>query len=109
MNFDRDSPDSAAKLLTKDEPRRIVIKIAKLPDLLRQRRSELLNANASGISCTPAVSSALLAHSGSRLADTVNHYPAHATAHSGLRDHAVGLMSGRERHCLCGGSERQPE
>jgi hypothetical protein len=68
-----------------------------------------MNANASGISCTPAVGPALLAHAGSGLADTVNHYPAGATAHTGLRDHAVGLISWRERHCLCGGSERQPE
>ena len=73
------------------------------------RRSVLLNANASGISCTPAVGPALLAHPGSGLADTVNHYPACATAHTGLRDHVVGLISWRERHCLCGGSERQPE
>jgi hypothetical protein len=31
---------------------------------------------------------------GSGLADTVDHYPAHATTHTGLRDHAVGLMNG---------------
>ena len=35
-----------------------------------------MNANASGISYTPAVGPALLAHAGSRLADTVHHYPA---------------------------------
>ena len=73
------------------------------------RRSVLLNANASRISCTPAVGPALLAHTGPGMADTVNHYPACATAHTGLRDHAVRLISWRERHCLCGGSERQPE
>jgi hypothetical protein len=71
--------------------------------------SALLNASASGISCTPAVGPARLAHTGSGLADTVNHYPARATAHTGLRDHAVGLISWRERHCLCSGSEHQPE
>ena len=69
----------------------------------------LLNANASGISCTPAVDPTLLAHAGTGLADTVNHYAACAAARTGLRDHAVGLISWRERHCLCGGSERQPE
>ena len=41
---------------------------------LTQRRSVLLNANASGISCPPAVGPVLLAHTGPRLADTVNHY-----------------------------------
>jgi hypothetical protein len=90
------------------EARRFAVNIAKLPDLPK-RRAVLMNANASGISCTPAVGPALLAHAGSGLADTVNHYPAGATAHTGLRDHAVGLISWRERHCLCGGSERQPE
>ena len=34
----------------------------------------LLNANASGISSTPAVGPTLLAHAGTGLADTVNHY-----------------------------------
>jgi hypothetical protein len=63
-----------------------------------QRRSVLLNANASGILYTPAVGSALLAHAGSGLADTVYHYPARATAHPGLRNHAVGLISRRKRH-----------
>jgi hypothetical protein len=77
--------------------------------LSSDRRSVLLNANASGISRTPAVGPALLAHTGSGLADTVNHNPACATAHTGLRDHAVGLISWREWHCLCGGSERQAE
>ena len=56
------------------------------------RRSVLLNANASRISCTPAVGPALLAHTGPGMADTVNHYPACATAHTGLRDHAVRLI-----------------
>jgi hypothetical protein len=69
----------------------------------------LLNASASGISCTPAVGSALLAHSGSGLADTVYHHPARATAHTGLRDHGIGLMNRRERHCLYSGSQSQPE
>jgi hypothetical protein len=73
---------------------------AKLPELL-QRRSVILNASASGISCTPAVGSALLAHAGSGLADTVNHHPAGATAHTSLRDRTVRLMQRRERHCMC--------
>ena len=60
----------------------------------------LLNANASGISYTPAGRSALLAHAGSGLADTVNHYPARATAHTGLRDHAIRLRKRGERHRL---------
>jgi hypothetical protein len=38
-----------------------------------KRRSVPLNANASGIWCTPT---ALLAHAGCGLADTVHHYPA---------------------------------
>jgi hypothetical protein len=33
--------------------------------------------------------SALLAHGGSGPADTVDHDPAHATAHTGLREHAI--------------------
>jgi hypothetical protein len=86
---------------------RIALNIAKLPELLL--RSVLLNANASGISYTPAVSPALLAHSGPGLTDTVNHYPADATAHTGLRDRGVRLMKRRERHCLCGGSQSQAE
>ena len=73
---------------------------------LLQRWLVPLNASASGISCTPAVGSALLAHAGSGLADTVNHHPACTTAHTGLRNHAVRLMSWREWHSLCGGSER---
>ena len=68
-------------------------------ELLRQR-SVLLNASASGISCTPAVGSALLAHAGSGLADTVDHYPARPTAHTGLHDHVVRLMNRRERYCM---------
>ena len=55
---------------------RIALNIVKLPELLR--RSVILNASASGISCTPAVGSALLAHAGSGLADTVDHYSAYA-------------------------------
>ena len=86
---------------------RIALNIAKLPELLL--RSVLLNANASGISYTPAVGPALLAHAGSGLADTVNHYPARAAAHTGLRDRTVRLMQRRERHCLCGASENYPE
>jgi hypothetical protein len=80
----------------------------KLLELL-QRRSVILNASASGISCTPAVGSALLAHAGSGLAGTVDHDHTRPATHTGFRDHAAGLISWRERHCLCGGSERQPE
>jgi hypothetical protein len=83
---------------------RIAFNIAKLPELLL--RSVLLNANASGISYTPAVGSARLAHAGSGLADTVNHYPARAAAHTGLRDRTARLMQRGERHCLCSGSEK---
>ena len=64
-------------------------------------RLSMLNANASVISSTPAHGSALLAHTGSGLADTVNHYPARATAHADLRDHVVRLSKRRWRHCLC--------
>ena len=67
----------------------------------------LLNANASMISRTPPGRSALLAHSGSGLADTVNHYPARATAHTGLRDHAIRLRKWGERHRLCRCCDRQ--
>ena len=63
----------------RDPNGRIALNIAKLPELL-QRRSVILNASASGISCTPAVGSALLAHAGSGLADTVDHYPARVGA-----------------------------
>jgi hypothetical protein len=73
------------------------------------RRSVLLNASASRVSCTPAVGSALLAHSSSGLADTVNHYPARATAHAGLGNHAVRLMKLGEGHGLCSRSQCQPE
>jgi hypothetical protein len=69
------------------------------------RRDCLPNASASGISCTPAVGSALLAHAGSGLADTVDHYPTCATAHTGFRDRTVGLMQLHERRCLCSASE----
>ena len=72
-------------------------------------RQCLHNANASGVSCAPAHGSALLAHAGSGLADTVDHYPAHATTHTGFRNCAVRLMHRRNRHCLRSGSERQPE
>src|SRR6516164_4715996 len=64
---------------------------AKLLECLQQR-SVLLNANASGVSCAPAHGSPLLAHASSGLADTVDHYPAHATAHTRLRNCAVRLM-----------------
>src|SRR6516164_514992 len=60
----------------------------------------LSNASASRISCTPAVGSAFLAHGGSGLADTVDHYPAHAAALTDLRDHVVRLSKRRWRHCL---------
>jgi hypothetical protein len=62
--------------------------------------SMLPDASVSGISCTPAVGPALLAHAGSGLADTVDHYPAHATAHTGLRDHTVRLKKQRWCHSL---------
>jgi hypothetical protein len=59
----------------------------------RARRTYALhNANASGPSGTPAVGSVCLTHAGSGLADTVDHYPAHAAAHASLRDRVVGLM-----------------
>ena len=72
-------------------------------------RPALLNANASGVSYTPSHCSALLAHASSGLADTIDHDPAHATAHTRLRNRAVRLMYRRERHCLRSGSESHPE
>ena len=62
--------------------------------------SVLHNASASGISGAPAVGSALLAHGGSGLADTVNHHPARAAAHTGLRDHVIRLSKRRWHRCL---------
>ena len=73
---------------------------------LVQRRSVLHDADAPVPSCTPADGSA---RGGSRHADTIDHYPADATAHTGLGGHTIGLMNRRDRHCLCGASERQPE
>jgi hypothetical protein len=61
--------------------------------------SVLHKASASGISGTPAVGSALLAHGGSGLADTVNHHPARAAAHTGLRDHVIRLSKRRWHRC----------
>jgi hypothetical protein len=57
----------------------------------------------------PSRTSARMAHGGSGHAGTVDHDHTGPATHTGLRDHAVGLISWRERHCLCGGSERQPE
>jgi hypothetical protein len=68
-----------------------------------------MNANAPSISYAPAVRSVLLAHAGSGPAGTVDHYHAYAAAHTSLGDHVVGLISSRDRHCSCGGSERQPQ
>jgi hypothetical protein len=48
---------------------------------LVQRRSVLHDADAPVPSCTPADGSA---RGGSRHADTIDHYPADATAHTGL-------------------------
>ena len=42
----------------------------------------------------PSRTAARVAHGGSGHAGTVDHYPACAAAHTGLRDHAVGLISG---------------
>jgi hypothetical protein len=50
-----------------------------------------------------------VAHGGSGHAGTVDHDHTRPATHTGLRDHVVGLISWRDRHCLCGGSERQPE
>jgi hypothetical protein len=59
-----------------------------------------LSANASVPSCTAASGSACLPHAGSGHADTVNHYHAHTTAHTGLRDDPIRLMKRRGCHCL---------
>ena len=67
---------------------------------LHQHLSSRSYASASRISCTPAVGSAILAHGGSGLADTVDHYPAHATALTNLHDHVIGLNKRRWHHCL---------
>jgi hypothetical protein len=57
----------------------------------------------------PSRTAARVAHGGSGNAGTVDHDHTRPAAHTGLRDHAVRLISWRERHCLCSGSERQPE
>ena len=41
----------------------------------------------------PSRTAARVAHDGSGHAGTVDHYPACATAHTGLRDHAVNLVA----------------
>jgi hypothetical protein len=68
-------------------------------------RSVIVSADAT----IPSRTAARVAHGGSGHAGTVDHDHTRAAAHTGLRDHAVGLISWRERHCLCGGSERLPE
>jgi hypothetical protein len=83
---------------------------AQYPPVCRSRcggGEVLLRANASGISHTPAVRSALLAICCSGYALAVDHIPAYATAHTDLRYRAVGLIRRRNWHCLCSGSERQ--
>jgi hypothetical protein len=57
----------------------------------------------------PSRTTARVAHGGSGHAGTADHDHTRSATHTGLRNHAVGLISWRERHCLCGGSERQPE
>jgi hypothetical protein len=57
----------------------------------------------------PSRASARMAHAGSGHAGTVDHDHTRPTTHTGLRDNAVWLRHWRGRHCLCGGSERQPE
>jgi hypothetical protein len=68
------------------------------------------DANASLMSCAPAVGSALLAHRGSGLADTIDHYPADATALTDLHDHTIRLRQRRRSHCLrrCGNGQSKP-
>ena len=64
-----------------------------------------LSANASG----PSRAASGLANGMPGHAGTVSHNHTRPTAHTSLRDRGVGLMNWRQRHCLCSGSQSQPE
>ena len=94
-----------AAQLTIIAPVRVILRMSDSPLSVITGRSVVVSADAT----IPSRTAARVAHGGSGHASTVDHDHTGPTTHTGLRDHAVGLISWRDRHCLCGGSERQPE
>ena len=94
-----------AAQLTIIAPVRVILRMSDSPLSVITGRSVVVSADAT----IPSRTAARVAHGGSGHASTVDHDHTRPATHTGLRDHAVGLISWRERHCLCGGSERQPE
>jgi hypothetical protein len=94
-----------AALLTIIAPVRAILRMSDSPLNKITGRLVVVSADAA----IPSRTAARMAHGGSGHAGTVDHDHTRPATHTGLRDHAVGLISWRERHCLCGGSERQPE
>ena len=94
-----------AAQLTIIAPVRVILRMSDSPLSVITGRSVVVSADAT----IPSRTAARVAHGGSGHASTVDHDHTRPATHTGLRDHAVGLISWREWHCLCGGSERQPE
>ena len=94
-----------AALLTIIAPVRAILRMSDSPLNEITGRLVVVSADAA----IPSRTAARMAHGGSGHAGTVDHDHTRPATHTGLRDHAVGLISWREWHCLCGGSERQPE
>jgi hypothetical protein len=94
-----------AALLTIIAPVRAILRMSDSPLNEITGRLVVVSADAT----IPSRTAARMAHGGSGHAGTVDHDHTRPATHTGLRDHAVGLMSWRERHCLCGRRERQPE